>query len=67
MTWRAVAARPWFLIDGDGAGGNSGYTPLHFASREGQVECVAFLLRSGADVNRATAAGAYTRSLFSST
>jgi ankyrin repeat protein len=41
-------------------GGNSGYTPLHYAAREGEVGCVALLLRSRADVNRATAAGGAT-------
>ena len=48
------------LVDGDGVGGNSGYTPLHYAAREGQVECAALLLRSGADANRATKAGGAT-------
>lgn len=64
------------LVDGDGglgdhaggAGGDGGLSaqvsgglgPLHYAAREGRVECAALLIKLGADVNRATAAGGAT-------
>ena len=32
----------------DGVTGNSGYTPLHYACREGHLECVRLLLDKGA-------------------
>ena len=51
--------RPGAALE-DGAGGASGYTPLHYAAREGHLACVELLLRSGADVNRATTAGGAT-------
>ena len=42
----------------DGADGNSGYTPLHYAARGGHSECVALLLRAKAPVHARTQGGA---------
>ena len=42
----------------DGAGNNSGYTPLHYAARGGHGAVVALLLQSGARVHARTAGGA---------
>ena len=44
----------------DGTGERTGYTPLHYAARNGHAECVALLLRSGASVLARTAAGRAT-------
>jgi ankyrin repeat protein len=40
--------------------GLGGYTPLHYASREGHVNCVAMLLEHGSDVAAVTTAGRAT-------
>lgn len=42
----------------DGAGGGSGYTPLHYAARGGHSECVSLLLQNGASVLARTTGGA---------
>ena len=42
----------------DGADGNSGYTPLHYAARGGHVECVRLLLELRAPVLARTSGGA---------
>ena len=42
----------------DGVGGGSGYTPLHYAARSGQSECVSLLLQSKASVLAKTSGGA---------
>ena len=42
----------------DGADGNSGYTPLHYAARGGHTECVALLLQAKASVLARTSGGA---------
>jgi hypothetical protein len=42
----------------DGAEGNSGYTPLHYAARGGHAECVSLLLQAGASVLARTQGGA---------
>ena len=41
----------------DGIAGNSGYTPLHYACREGHIDCVRLLLDRGAIVDSRTTAG----------
>lgn len=51
--------RPDVMLD-DGVGGDSGYTPLHYAAREGHAECVRALLASGANANARTRAGGAT-------
>jgi hypothetical protein len=56
---RSVERRPNLLAD-DGVGGNSGYAPLHYAAREGHVDCVEFLLSKGARVDQTTTAGRAT-------
>lgn len=40
-----------------GAYANGGFTPLHFAAREGQLEVARLLLDAGADVNAPAADG----------
>ena len=45
-------------LRGDGAGGASGFTPLHYAARNGHAGCVALLLRHRAAVDAATSGGA---------
>ena len=57
---RALLSRRPELAHADGAGGDSGYTPLHYAAREGHAECVSLLLSRGAAVDAATSAGAAT-------
>lgn len=42
----------------DGAGGGSGYTPLHYAARGGHLECVTLLLQAKAPVVARTSGGA---------
>lgn len=44
----------------DGYNGSTGYTPLHYAAREGHVQIVEYLLQAGANVNSRTAAGKAT-------
>lgn len=46
--------------DDGSAEGGSGYTPLHFASRNNQLDIVHVLLHHGADPNRQTNAGRAT-------
>ncbi len=43
----ALLSRRPQSIHWDGVAGKSGYTPLHYASREGRLECVRLLLRAG--------------------
>lgn len=45
--------------DGTRAGG-TGYTPLHYAARSGQLGCVRLLLDNGSRVNAVTASGSAT-------
>ena len=42
----------------DGAGGSSGYTPLHYAARGGHAACVTLLLQARASVLARTQGGA---------
>ncbi|KAK9863513.1 hypothetical protein WJX84_008153 [Apatococcus fuscideae] len=56
---RLTASNPAALLT-DGSGGNSGYTPLHYAARAGQDQAVELLLQRGAEVNRQTTAGRAT-------
>ena len=42
----------------DGAGGGSGYTPLHYAARNGHADCAQLLLRSKASLLARTRGGA---------
>ena len=42
----------------DGVAGRTGYTPLHYAARSGNVACVSLLLRAGAPVKARTTGGA---------
>jgi hypothetical protein len=48
------------IVRDDGISGDSGYTPLHYAAREGHDACVSLLLGRGANVNSATRAGGAT-------
>ena len=57
---RAMLHRRPDVCTNDGVGGDSGYTPLHYAAREGHAECVRALLASGANANARTRAGAAT-------
>eukprot|EP00887_Chlorella_sp_A99_P005549 scaffold1.g5549.t1 len=54
---RAIVARQPAQVHNDGYGGSSGYTPLHYAAREGHADVAEFLLASGADINAATRSG----------
>ena len=47
-------------VHSDGMGGTTGYTPLHYAAREGHAGVVSLLIAFGADPNRATTAGGAT-------
>lgn len=47
-------------INWDGGTGTSGYTPLHYAARAGQLKAVQLLLRHGAAVDAATRSGRAT-------
>ena len=58
---RAMLHRRPDVCTNDGVGGDSGYTPLHYAAREGHAECVRALLASGANANARTRAGAPRR------
>ena len=57
---RAMLHRRPDVCTNDGVGGDSGYTPLHYAAREGHAECVRALLASGANANARTRAGGAT-------
>ena len=57
---RAMLHRRPDIVTNDGVGGDSGYTPLHYAAREGHAECVRVLLASGANANARTRAGGAT-------
>mmetsp|Transcript_33904 Transcript_33904/g.64797 ORF Transcript_33904/g.64797 Transcript_33904/m.64797 type:complete len:179 (-) Transcript_33904:459-995(-) len=56
----ALLSRRPELIYADGVDGTSGYTPLHYAAREGQLECVNLLIERGANVDSKTRAGGAT-------
>lgn len=56
---RMLLRRP-FLVDCDGVNNQSGYTPLHYASREGHIDVALLLLRHEANVNSKTKAGKAT-------
>lgn len=55
---REMLSRSARHVEADGAGGATGYTPLHYAARSGSAECVALLLQHGARVDAQTAGGA---------
>jgi len=55
---RLLQHNPSSAIQTDGLTG--GYTPLHYACREGHVEVVQLLLQYGADPNATTSAGRAT-------
>lgn len=55
---RLLQHNPTSAIHTDGLTG--GYTPLHYACREGHVEAVHLLLQYGADPNATTSAGRAT-------
>ena len=57
---RAMLHRRPDVCTNDGVGGDSGYTPLHYAAREGHAECVRALLALGANANARTRAGGAT-------
>ena len=57
---RAMLHRRPDIVTNDGVDGDSGYTPLHYAAREGHAECVRVLLASGANANARTRAGGAT-------
>mmetsp|Transcript_22627 Transcript_22627/g.31546 ORF Transcript_22627/g.31546 Transcript_22627/m.31546 type:complete len:172 (+) Transcript_22627:295-810(+) len=48
------------VVNSDGGLNTSGYTPLHYASREGHVNIVRLLLNSGVQVDASTRAGSAT-------
>ena len=53
-----TSSRPQVHLDSDGAADTSGYTPLHYASRNGPADCVKLLLQQGARVDATTKGGA---------
>eukprot|EP00892_Ulva_mutabilis_P006715 jgi/Ulvmu1/4415/UM002_0140.1 len=53
---KILSTRPHELHE-DGAGGHSGYTPLHYAARAGHVNACKLLLQHGASVNAKTTLG----------
>mmetsp|Transcript_14000 Transcript_14000/g.42272 ORF Transcript_14000/g.42272 Transcript_14000/m.42272 type:complete len:181 (+) Transcript_14000:154-696(+) len=54
-----IAAHPASVND-DGCGGQSGFTPLHYAARAGHLDCAKLLLQNGCDINKQTRAGGAT-------
>ena len=55
---RMLDRNPGVHLFSDGGDGSSGYTPLHYAARNGHAECVTLLLQAGAEVDASTAGGA---------
>ena len=55
---RMLARDAPFHLTSDGAGGTSGYTPLHYAARSGHAECAALLIEARAEVDARTSGGA---------
>jgi len=56
---RMLQRRP-FLVNCDGVNNTSGYTPLHYACREGHIDVVRLLLRYEANINSKTRSGGAT-------
>lgn len=57
---RRMLERSPDAVHSDGGKGTSGYTPLHYAARSGQLGCAALLLERGAAVDARTVAGSAT-------
>lgn len=58
---RLLQSKRLNALHGDGtADGGTGYTPLHYAARAGQLRCVELLISHGADVGARTASGGAT-------